>query len=470
MVTNEATRVQVVKSRDDRIPAVFARVSDDGDSDVQFSFAEDSASPWMKPGEAFGPEQIRSRVEPWLTALFQSEHLAVLTGSGLSQALHVVATGKPLPGMAKAVFADFAGEIESRVAKSAAAAGRGAGNLEDQIRTATQLVQGLEILGEADADRRAQAEGLQEELDAVLRAFATSILGGERSLIAAAPDKRELAFGYLINFLMSFASRTGTRDRLQIFTTNYDRVLEAGAEAAGLRLLDRFVGSLAPIFRSARLDVDMHYNPPGIRGEPRYLEGVARFTKLHGSLDWVSIEGTVRRLGVPFGAAEIDSHLEAARSGEGDCPQLMIYPNSSKDEETASYPYVELFRDFAAAICRPNSTLVTYGYGFGDDHVNRVIEDMLTIPSTHLVVISRDDQLGRIMGLYDKTGRHAQITLLVGDHVADVQSLVDNYLPKPAIDRATLRMSDLLRARYGTERGEARFGDGGTRSEAEGDT
>ena len=85
---------------------------------------------------------------------------------------------------------------------------------------------------------------------------------------------------------MSFASRSGTRDRLNIFTTNYDRLIEAGAELAGLHLLDRFVGQLMPIFRSSRLDLDMHYNPPGIRGEPRYLEGVARLTKLHGTIDW----------------------------------------------------------------------------------------------------------------------------------------------------------------------------------------
>ena len=44
----------------------------------------------------------------------------------------------------------------------------------------------------------------------------------------------------------------------------------------------------------------------------------------------------------------------------------MIYPNPAKDVETLAYPYAELFRDFAAAICRPNSVLVTFGYGFGD--------------------------------------------------------------------------------------------------------
>jgi hypothetical protein len=127
----------------------------------------------------------------------------------------------------------------------------------------------------------------------------------------------------------------------------------------------------------------------------------------------------------------------------------MIYPNSAKDQETAAYPYVELFRDLAAAICRPNSTLISFGYSFGDDHINRVIEDMLTIPSAHLVVISYGDPLGRIMQMYKKTGRYAQTTLLIGDHLGDFQTLVDNYLPKPAIDRTTFRMAELLRSRWG---------------------
>lgn len=109
---------------------------------------------------------------------------------------------------------------------------------------------------------------------------------------------------------MSFASRTGTRDRLNIFTTNYDRYIEAGAEIAGVHLLDRFVGNLMPIFRSSRLNLDMHYNPPGIRGEPRYLEGVARFSKLHGSVDWIQDEDEIRRIALPFGATDIRSYLE----------------------------------------------------------------------------------------------------------------------------------------------------------------
>ena len=150
----------------------------------------------------------------------------------------------------------------------------------------------------------------------------------------------------------------------------------------------------------------------------------------------------------PFGAEEAAPHLIAPGLRKADATRLMIYPNAAKDRETAAHPYVELFRDFAVAVCRPNSTVVCYGYSFGDEHINRVIEDMLTIPSAHLVIIAHGDPLGRIMSTYEKLGRHAQVTLLIGDHLGDLQTLVHHYLPKPAIDRTTFRMAELLKARW----------------------
>ena len=37
------------------------------------------------------PEKIRSEIEPWLTALFQSEHLSLVLGGGISSAVHALA-------------------------------------------------------------------------------------------------------------------------------------------------------------------------------------------------------------------------------------------------------------------------------------------------------------------------------------------------------------------------------------------
>jgi len=444
---------QILKCHDDHMPVNFNTEDSDVESDVKFKLLDGSSCSWAKAEEMFGPEKLRSRIEPWLTALVQSEHLSLLIGSGLTHAVHGMALNKKLPGMNTVTFGSLNDAITTDAKRTSKAAGRHDGNFEDQVRAANELLRGLEILEATkteDEDAEKQSPSLRDALKTALEGFAKSILEGERDLISAPVHDRELAFNYLVSFLMSFASRTGTRERLQLFTTNYDRYIEAGADSAGLRLIDRFVGTLAPVFRASRLDVDLHYNPPGIRGEPRYLEGVAHFTKLHGSVDWVESGHTISRIGLPFGVEDPAPYLAVPGLGDADALRLMIYPNAAKDRETAAYPYVELFRDFAAAICRPNSTLLCYGYSFGDEHINRVIEDMLTIPSAHLVVIAHSDPLGRIMGVYEKLGRHAQITLLIGDHLADLKTLVENYLPKPAIDRTTFRMAELLKARWGT--------------------
>jgi len=465
---SDNTIKNILKIRDDNTPLELVQQDRDG----EFSFAdENQSSSWIPTSgrNAIKKSDLRQGIEPWLTSLFQSEHLSLLTGAGLSKAIEVVAKGSANNAMSKPILDTvYSDKIEASAQAIATKNKRGEANIEDYIRVINELLRGLEILGynkSADKDEKAAYDKLKENLGKTISEFANSISGIENSIAVADEAKHHEAFDYLVNFLMSFASRTGTRERLNVFTTNYDRLIEAGSELAGLHLLDRFVGTLAPIFRSSRLDIDMHYNPPGIRGEPRYLEGVARFTKLHGSIDWINTGTDIRRIGLPFGSKDIPNFLNAPGIEGADVRKIMIYPNAAKDRETTEYPYVELFRDFAASLCRPNSTLVTYGYGFGDDHINRIIRDMLTIPSTHLVVISYDEAGGRIMEKYKEFGRPSQISLIIGSGVADLKTLVDYFLPKPSIDRASIRMSELLKQRYSIPKPDATANNDGGESE-----
>lgn len=70
------------------------------------------------------------------------------------------------------------------------------------------------------------------------------------------------------------------------------------------------------------------------------------------------------------------------------------------------------------------------------------------IPSTHLVIISYDDADGRIMKKYEQWGHQSQMSLIVGKDIGNINDLVDYYLPKPSIDRASIRMSEILKQRF----------------------
>jgi hypothetical protein len=388
------------------------------------------------------PDEESERVRAWLTALVGAEHLSVLVGSGLGIAIAGVAGVKGL-GMGRVDFtAPNADKVDAFATKTAELAKRGDPNIEDQLRSALQLLAGLEVMDDPSADES------RREIDRVLTDFAISALEAERGIreaIESDKDDGQRAQHLLVGLLLAFASRPPSRERTTFFTTNYDRLIEYGCDLAGLQVIDRFVGSVEPVFRASRLDVDLHYSPPGIRGEPRYLDGVVRLCKVHGSLDWRYERGRLRRVPLAFGAADHDLASDALE-------RLMIYPNAAKDVETLEFPYAELFRDWSAAICRPNGVLVTIGYGFGDDHINRIIKDMLTLRSTHLLVIAYGDPGGRAARFLGGVAPE-QYSLLYGPHFGDLGSLVDHYLPQPGSEDLLRREADrarLLNARAAT--------------------
>lgn len=385
-------------------------------------------------------EQLRKKVEPWLSAILQSEHLSMLIGTGLTMAVCEVANVTS-SSMEKADFgSEYNDKINKHAELDAKNMGRGKINIEDQIRTSLELLHGYEIDGNISS-----CKDLGNKINTVLSDFANSILKTEKVFndkLELEDKDAELALQLLKSFMMTFSSRTATRDRLHIFTTNYDRFIEYACDNAGIKILDRFLGKIQPYFQEAAPNLDYHYKTSDIKNEFRYAEGVVRYSKIHGSIDWMQKKNRIYRASLKFGAdkiIEIDSDTYKDK--------LMIYPNSMKSIETAYYPYSELFRDFSGAVCRPNSAVVTYGYGFGDSHINKIILEMLNIPSTHLVIIaySIDDKLISFLSKVNMS----QITLLCGKEMANLGNLVRYYLPKSAIDNISEVASKLIKDREG---------------------
>lgn len=382
--------------------------------------------------EEINSNDYRKLIEPWLSAIFQSEHLSLLLGAGLTTAITSLA-GCQSQGMSPPSFdGKYEDKIKNYAEKTAKEYGRGSANFEDYLRIANELYKGLAILEDENANL------LKDKINEKLNNLIRGVVQTETDFYTSKTIRKEEAIYYLKSFLISFASRTASRDRLNIFTTNYDRFIEYGCDLAGILLIDRFVGQILPVFRTTKLELDYHYNPPGIRGEPRYLEGVVRLTKLHGSVDWKFENGQIIKSHLPFGQSleEYDNPFD----------YLVIFPNSSKSIETDFFPYSDLFKDFSHSICRPNSALVTYGYSFGDSHINLIIKDMLTIPSTHLTIIAYSDSTGRIKRFLQDVNK-SQVTLLIGKHFGDLKKLVDNYLPKAAIDRLSMKMNEFKERR-----------------------
>jgi len=151
-------------------------------------------------------EKLRREIEPWMTALFQSEHLSLLMGVGISSATHWLAKQEAGAGMSQIDFSVFKEQIEKAGEESAKKSGRGIANIEDQIRVANELIKGMEIYISTGIDGAdilgEELRKFKEELQQGLNTFSDSVLICERN-ITQSPSS-ELAAEYLMSFFSKF--------------------------------------------------------------------------------------------------------------------------------------------------------------------------------------------------------------------------------------------------------------------------
>lgn len=149
----------IIKTRDDR---ELILVSKDGV--IQNSSSYD----WgLEKDQCTTNTVFRKRIEPWLTSLFQSEHLSLICGSGITNAISLLAEASSTTTMGATTFTKYKDEINAAAEASAKASGREEGNIEDQIRTANDLLRGLLIL-----KKNTEATALEIELNSIISEFA----------------------------------------------------------------------------------------------------------------------------------------------------------------------------------------------------------------------------------------------------------------------------------------------------------
>ncbi|WP_237142330.1 SIR2 family anti-phage-associated protein [Pseudomonas gregormendelii] len=168
-----------------------------------------------------------------------------------------------------------------------------------------------------------------------------------------------------------------------VFTTNYDLAIEWAAESIDLQVSNGFLGTHTRRFSPQSFDLG--FRNTQARGEARFGVYNIYLAKLHGSLTWKQECGQVFELSAPLAHQRIEAFM-AERDGED--LGLMVMPRAAKYMDTIGYVLGELFRRFAEFMSKPQSCLILCGYGFGDEHINRLIRSALLNPTLQLVIYS----------------------------------------------------------------------------------
>ncbi len=151
--------------------------------------------------------------------------------------------------------------------------------------------------------------------------------------------------------LGNWVSAISREHPVELFTTNYDLLVEQAFEELGIPYFDGFNGSNRAFFDLSSIEND------------KLPSRWARLWKLHGSINWWRSEtGKIERR-LPSDAGE----------------QQMIYPSHLKYEQSRRLPYLAMLDrlKFFLAPGKGPAVLVTCGYSFADEHINGLLVDSL---------------------------------------------------------------------------------------------
>jgi len=187
----------------------------------------------------------------------------------------------------------------------------------------------------------------------------------------------------VVDLYRKFYQSVGTRSRglrpPWVFTTNYDLFNERALDRNAIPYSNGFTGTVERFFNPSvyRLALAEQLDISSKRWSA--VDGFIHLCKLHGSVNWVENEGT-----------GIFPIIEKNLSDAGN-DRVMIYPSPAKQNASFGSPYADMFREFQRQVVQDQSVLVTMGYSFGDEHVNNIIFQGLTIPGFKLVIFLDPD-------------------------------------------------------------------------------
>ena len=227
-----------------------------------------------------------------------------------------------------------------------------------------------------------------------------------------------------------------------IFTTNYDLAIEWAAESVDIQVINGFLGLHNRRFSPQSFDLGLRNIQA--RGEARFGAYNIYLAKLHGSLTWKEFDHDLFEVPASQAWPDLQGFLDGSKPDLG----YRVLPRAAKYLQTIGYVLGELFRRFAEFLARPQAALIIAGYGFGDEHINRLIRSALLNPTLQVVIYLPEFTGDPTSAALPPTVRrllalqNPRLTIVGGGSDAYLSKLVE-HLPNPVIYDENL--SDLER-------------------------
>jgi hypothetical protein len=148
----------------------------------------------------------------------------------------------------------------------------------------------------------------------------------------------------------------------EVFTTNYDLIIEKSLEQSQIPYFDGFVGSYEPFFWQESIEQST--------GKTDMTRNWIRLWKIHGSLSWFWKED------------KKDNSQKIIRVGKFDNAtttdkELVIYPSKEKYDSSRKQPFISYFDRLKNFLSSGELLFIFTGFSFSDQHINEIIFNCL---------------------------------------------------------------------------------------------
>lgn len=211
--------------------------------------------------------------------------------------------------------------------------------------------------------------------------------------VCNAPECRELLQLYK-EFYLKIVKKT-RQVPVNVFTTNYDLYNENALDELGFMYNNGFLGSAQRIFNPNSYNYVVVENLGLSRDVWKSVSNFINLYKIHGSINWIKEE----KVGTDTPHI-LEKDIELIKTRKK-FDSLMIYPTPQKDRTTLMVPYSDLFRMMQNNLLKKNSVLISLGYSFGDEHINRIILNALSVYDFRLIIFGDSPMIKRLQEIGD---------------------------------------------------------------------
>lgn len=145
---------------------------------------------------------------------------------------------------------------------------------------------------------------------------------------------------------------------IEIFTINYDLLVEEAFEEIGVPYFDGFVGSRKPFFDLRAIEDSLI---------PKHW---SRLWKIHGSINWFQ---------------KMNNQVYRSSNLEENDP-CIIHPSHLKYDQSRKMPYLALVDRLSSFLRQNSAVLIMSGYSFNDEHLNDTIINALKANPTAMII------------------------------------------------------------------------------------